>query len=172
MEPPTEPNKNTNPQPSQPHMFGSPLGSAELPWTWATQQLTTARTYWIATTRPTGQPHTRPIWGIWLNHTFYFSTGSLAAHNLTLQPAITVHLESGTNVLIIEGTAQQVTDPSLLSQIVTLYNQKYHWNLDPNQLPGPFYAVHPQTAFGWHFNDSDTTPESTALKNATRWRFP
>jgi hypothetical protein len=166
-----EPNKNTNPAPDQPRMFGGPTGSAELPWTWATERLTRARTYWIATTRPTGQPHSRPIWGIWLNSAFYFSTGSLAAQNLIIQPAITVHLESGSEVVIIEGTAQQVTDASLLSQIVSLYNQKYHWNLDPNQLPGPFYAVHPQVAFGWHFEESATTPESSALENATRWHF-
>jgi hypothetical protein len=87
------------------------------------------------------------------------------------QPAITVHLESGSKVVIIEGVAQKVSGASLLEQVVSLYNQKYHWDLDPNQLPGPFYAVHPQIAFGWHFEESEVTPESTALLNATRWRF-
>jgi len=134
----------------------------------ATERLSRARTYWIATTRPAGQPHSRPLWGVWLDTTFYFSTGSLAAQNLAARPAITVHLESGSEVVIIEGVAEQVTDASLLEQVVSLYNQKYHWDLDPNQLSGPFYAVRPQVAFGWHFEELEINRESTALENATR----
>jgi hypothetical protein len=164
MEPGREIDRGLEPEPSQPRMFGGYIGSA-------TERLGRARTYWIATTRPTGQPHSRPVWGVWLDTTFYFSTGSLAAQNLTAQPSITVHLESGSEVLIIEGVAQQVSDVSLLEQVVSLYNQKYHWDLDPKQLPGPFYAVLPQVAFGWHFEESEVTPESTALGNATRWHF-
>jgi len=122
-------------------MFGGRIGSGKLAWGWATERLARARTYWIATTRPDGQPHSRPVWGVWLDITFYFSTGSLATQNLAAQSAITVHLESGNEVVIIEGTAQQVTGLSLLEQVVSLYNQKYHWELDPNNLAGPFYAV-------------------------------
>ena len=167
----TDPGGRGDPEPSQPRMFGDSVGSAELSWMWATERLSRAHTYWIATTRPTGQPHSRPVWGVWLDMAFYFSTGSLAAQNLATQPAITVHLESGNEVVIIEGVAQQVSDVSLLEQVVNLYNQKYHWNLDPMHLDGPFYAVRPQVAFGWHFEESDINPESSALGNATRWRF-
>ncbi|HEX6484988.1 MAG TPA: pyridoxamine 5'-phosphate oxidase family protein [Ktedonobacteraceae bacterium] len=160
-----------DPEPSQPQMFGGSVGSAKLPWGWATERLSRARNYWIVTTRPAGQPHSRPIWGIWLDHAFYFSTGSLAVQNLAAQPAITVHLESGNEVVIIEGVAQQVSNIALLEQVVSLYNQKYHWNLDPNQLPGPFYVVRPQVAFGGHFEESEINPKTSALSNATRWRF-
>jgi hypothetical protein len=152
-------------------MFGGFVGSAKLPWNWATERLSEARHYWIATTRPDGRPHSRPVWGVWLDQVFYFSTGSLAAQNLATQSAITLHLESGNEVVIIEGVAEQVSDASLLEQVVNLYNQKYHWNLDPNQLSGPFYAIRPQVAFGWHFEESAISPESSALANATRWRF-
>ena len=48
------------------------------------------------------------------------------------------------------------------------WQQKYHWDLDPNQLSGPFYAVRPQVAFGWHFEELEINRESTALENATR----
>jgi hypothetical protein len=86
--------RSIDPEPSQPRMFGGSIGSAELSWEWATERLSRARTYWIATTRPAGQPHSRPLWGVWLDTTFYFSTGSLAAQNLAARPAITVHLDS------------------------------------------------------------------------------
>ena len=152
-------------------MFGGYVGSGRLTWLWATERLTRARNYWIATTRPDGRPHSRPVWGVWLDGVFYFSTGSLAAQNLTANHGISVHLESGSEVVIIEGLAETVSDVALVELVVNQYNEKYHWNVDPNNLPGPFYAVRPQTAFGWHFEESDINPESSALGNATRWRF-
>ena len=130
-------------------MFGGHLEPVRLPWIWATERLTEARTYWIATTRPGGRPHSRPVWGIWLDDCFYFSTGSLAAENLATNPAITVHLESGSEVVIMEGVAEPVSEVPLVERVVSVYNQKYHWDMDPNNLPGPFYAVRPQVAFGW-----------------------
>ena len=159
------------PEPSQPRMFGGCLEPVRLPWMWATEQLSRARNYWIATIRPNGQPHTRPVWGVWFNDTFYFSTGSLAAQNLAAHPAITVHLESGSEVVIIEGVAEQVTDASLVERVVSMYNQKYNWDVDPNNLPGPFYAVHPGVAFGWHSDESGLDRGSAFHGTATRWRF-
>jgi hypothetical protein len=152
-------------------MYGGAVGSAELPWEWATERLGRTRSYWIATTRPGGRPHSRPVWGVWHDNVLYFSTGSLAAQNLATQPAITVHLGSGNEVVIVEGEAQPVGDNTQLEEVVRLYNEKYRWNLDASQLEGPFYAVRPQVAFGWHFEEADVTPESTGLGNATRWRF-
>ena len=165
------PGGSLDPESGQPRMFGGHLEPVRLPWKWAAERLTRARNYWIATTRPDGQPHSRPVWGIWLDDTFYFSTGSLAASNLVTRPAITVHLESGSQVVIIEGVAEPVSDIVLVEQVVSLYNQKYNWNVDPYNLPGPFYAVRPQVAFGWHFDESELNPESTGLGTATRWRF-
>ncbi len=167
----TTPDRKGNPEVSQPRIFSGYIGSAYLSWTWATERLSRARNYWIATTRSDDTPHTRPVWGVWLDDAFYFSTGSLAAKNLATQPAITVHLESGSEVVIIEGVAEKVKDTTLVEQIVNLYNQKYKWNLDSHDLPDPFYVVRPQIAFGWHLDDSQLTPESSGLETATRWRF-
>jgi hypothetical protein len=160
-----------DPEVSQPRMFGGYMGSAELPWTWATERFKRAHNYWIVTTRSDSKPHSRPVWGVWLDNAFYFSTGSLAAANLVTRPAITVHLESGSEVVIIEGVAEAVNNATLVEQVVSLYNQKYNWNLDPHNLPGPFYGVRPEVAFGWHFDESELNPESSGLKTATRWHF-
>jgi pyridoxamine 5'-phosphate oxidase-like protein len=48
--------------------------SAMLPWTWARRRLVAAHNYWISTTRPDGRPHAMPVWGLWLDETFLFST--------------------------------------------------------------------------------------------------
>jgi hypothetical protein len=164
-------NINPDPEPSQPRMFGGYLEPVRLPWQWASERLTHTRNYWIATTRLNGQPHSRPIWGVWFNNTFYFSTGSLAAQNLTANSAITVHLESGSEVVIIEGVAEQVTDQSLVEHIANTYNQKYNWDVDPNNLPGPFYAVHPHVAFGWCSDNSGLDRGSAFHGTTTRWLF-
>lgn len=62
MEEQTHSSESTNPETSQPWMFGGHIGAGKLPWLWATERLTEARNYWIVTTRPTGQPHSRPVW--------------------------------------------------------------------------------------------------------------
>jgi general stress protein 26 len=154
---------------SRPRMFGGHLEPARLPWQWATAQLAVARNYWIATTRPNGQPHSRPVWGVWQDSVLYFSTGSLALQNLARNPAITVHLESGSKVVILEGTAEAVTDASMLEQIISAYEAKYHWKLDPADT---LYAVRPQVAFGWLADDDGLDGGAAFHGTATRWQCP
>jgi hypothetical protein len=134
---------------SRPHMFGGHVEPMLLPWHWATERLTTSRHYWIATTRDDGRPHSRPVWGVWSADQLYFSTGSLAVQHLTHRPDITAHLESGSEVVIIEGIAKQVTERAILEQVILIYNAKYHGGMDVDHLPGPFYAVRPRIVFGW-----------------------
>ncbi|MDQ3363669.1 MAG: pyridoxamine 5'-phosphate oxidase family protein [Actinomycetota bacterium] len=152
-------------------MFGGHLDPVLLPWGWAAQHLAKARNYWIATTRPDGRPHCRPVWGVWLDGAFYFSTGSLAAENLAVNPEITVHLESGSEVVIVEGVAEEVAENALLRRVVDTYNPKYGWELDPDSLPGPFYAVRPRVAFGWVSDPSGLDGGAAFHGTATRWKF-
>ncbi|MDP9238601.1 MAG: pyridoxamine 5'-phosphate oxidase family protein [Chloroflexota bacterium] len=101
-------------------------------------QLTEARHYWIGTTRPDGRPHSRPVWGVWLDNRLYFSTGSLAARNLNLSPEITLHVESPAGeAVIIEGVAVDTRGTPRIRQVLAVYNQKYRWDLDPDHPDGP-----------------------------------
>lgn len=162
------------PETSQPRMFTipGPLEPARLPWTWAVTQFEEACSYWIATTRPDGRPHSRPVWGIWLDETFYFNTVSSASRNLATNPAITVHLESGSRVVIIEGVAETVSDPALVQRLVSLFSRKYHGIVESNWLAEPFHAVHPHVAFGWLADASGRDGGAYFQGTATRWRFP
>ena len=171
MEAQTDGDRNPDPVSSQPLMFGGHLEPVRLPWSWARERLVMARNYWIATTHPDGRPHSRPVWGIWLDDAFYFSTGSQAARNLVTNSAITVHLESGSEVVIIEATAEVVNDAVVVKKVVKLYNEKYHWDVDPDHLPGPFYAVRAQVAFGWLSDDSGLDRGASFHGTATHWRF-
>src|SRR5262249_25391100 len=64
-----------------------------LAWDAARQKLIDARNYWVSTTRPDGRPHVTPVWGLWMDEAFYFSTDpqSRKGRNLAAQPAINVH---------------------------------------------------------------------------------
>src|SRR5213593_2186245 len=50
-------------------------GVDSLSWAWAVKRLSGARNYWLATVRGDGRPHVMPVWGIWFENAFYFSTG-------------------------------------------------------------------------------------------------
>jgi nitroimidazol reductase NimA-like FMN-containing flavoprotein (pyridoxamine 5'-phosphate oxidase superfamily) len=153
-----------------PIMWGDQMAPGSLPWSWVVERLERAHEYWIATTRPNGQPHCRPVWAAWRGEALYFSTGSLAAANLDTNPEITVHLESGIEVVILEGTAARVRDRELLQAIVATYNSEYDGYLDPETLPGPFYSVRPRVVFAWIAEPpyNDGTPFHGT---ATRWRL-
>lgn len=157
------------PIPRRPVLFGLPAPAGELlPWSWAEQRLVAARNYWIVTVRPTGVPHARPVWGVWRTSTFWFSTGSLARHNLAANPEITVHLESGDEVVIMEGTARRVAGAELAPALPD-YNAKYNWSArateegvtDDDGAAGPAYAVAPRVVFGWEAD----------FDHPTRWQF-
>ena len=159
---------HATPRAGRPRMFGGYLEPAQLPWAWAAHRLAVARNYWIATTRPDGRPHPRPVWGIWMQEAFYFSTGSLAASNIAHGSEITVHLESGDEVVIVEGTAEEVTDMALRESFARLYVEKYHWDVDPGDLP---YSVRPRVAFGWLSDGSGLDKGALFHGTATRWSF-
>src|SRR4051812_14227566 len=111
---------------SRPRMFGSTVEAVDaLPWTWAVETLTTAQHYWIATTRLNGRPHTRPVWGVVVDEIVLFSTGSLADGNLRADPHISVHTESATNVVIVEGHAELESDRDTIERACAAYDVKY-----------------------------------------------
>src|SRR4051812_20178900 len=115
------------PTATRPHMPGYGLlpadeGAGMLPWSWATARLAGARNYWVATTRPDGRPHAMPVWGVWLNSRFYFSSGagSRKARNLAEQPACVVGVELGDDALSVEGQTALVTDVAERERVLAL----------------------------------------------------
>ena len=65
---------------SCPHMPGYGVLPAEegrglLPFEWASERLVRSRSYWVSTVRPDGRPHLMPVWGVFVDDVFTFSTG-------------------------------------------------------------------------------------------------
>jgi hypothetical protein len=68
-----------------------------------------------------------PIWGLWRQETFYFGIGkdSRKDRNLAANPEIVLHLESGDEVVILEGRVEAVYDPKELETYAAEYDAKY-----------------------------------------------
>lgn len=137
-------------------------------WDFVDEQMAKSRNYWINSTQPDGRPHAAPVWGVWVEGRFYFGTSPNArkARNLEANPAIVVHLESGDDVVILEGTAVKLTTmpPHLYEAFGTAYAAKYAgFKPNPPSEIEPLYTLRIHTALAWQEKDFP--------RSATRWEF-
>src|SRR5260370_17719835 len=90
--------------------------------TWAeiARRLAPARNYWLGTTLPSGAPHAAPVWGVVAGQTLYLYSerSTVKARNIAADPRVVVHLESGDDVVIVRGTAEDLGSPTAVPQAV------------------------------------------------------
>ena len=161
------------PRASRPYMpgygtLGPDQGSGLLPWSWAEQRLLASRNYWVASRWPEGRPHAMPVWGVWHDGAFWFSSsrGSRKVRNLAADPRCVVTTENAVEPVVIDGIAEVVTDPGSLARMLVLENAKYHTNYGIELLDPAVNAtiqVRPRWAFGLAEGDFTGSP--------TRWVF-
>lgn len=105
-----------------------------------------------------------PIWGIWVDQRFYFSTGgkSRKAKNLARNRKCVVCTEKAHEAVIVEGIAAPVKDKKLIARVAPYYHKKYKpWELDPKM--GPIFEIRPQVAFAMY--------EKKFAETATKWEW-
>jgi len=129
------PKKASDPQgwraclPDIPALYGLKARKSYLPFSHAEQRLKVSRNYWICSTRPDGRPHSIPVWGFWMDSAVYFGTArsSRKACNLARNSAVSIHLESGDDVVILEGRAAEVdlTDEPTFKKLDAASRAKY-----------------------------------------------
>jgi nitroimidazol reductase NimA-like FMN-containing flavoprotein (pyridoxamine 5'-phosphate oxidase superfamily) len=115
--------------------------AAAPPWDHIQRLLTDAQLYWIITVRVDGRPHAVPLVGVWQDGAFAFCTGSTEQkqRNLDANPHVAVTTgttgangwNSGKDV-VVEGTAQRVTDDTALRALADAWFDKYgeDWRFD------------------------------------------
>ena len=91
----------------------------------ALAQLRAARNYWIATTTPSGRPHSAPVWGVWLDGALWFGTEGQKAKNLAATPYAVAHLDSGDDVVMVRGPVTRVEDAAGLDAVAAAFREKY-----------------------------------------------
>lgn len=119
-----------------------------LPWSWATERLAASRNYWIGTAHPDGRPHAAPVWGLWHDDAVVFGTNpeSRKGRNIERNPLVVVHLESGDEVVILEGTIDRV---EIDDAVADAYKAKYAFR--PGL--GLWYRLLPKVAYAWLEHD-------------------
>ena len=130
-------------------------------WAEVAQRLGAARTYWLGSTTPAGAPHAAPDWGVVTGETLYLYSerSTVKARNLAADPRVVVHLESGEDVLIVRGTAEDVGAPAAVPAVVAALTAKYARPQDQQYLPAAdpdfdvVYAIRPQSAMAWRLDD-------------------
>ncbi len=156
---------NGEPRPDRPFIketgYGIPASlEGALPWRHVDERMGQARNYWVGTVGPDGRPHAVPVWGVWVENILYFGGGPQTrwSRNLAANPEVAVHLESGEDVVILEGRVGRIEDPQhpLLAKIDDAYEMKYGLRHGP-----PVWVLQPRVVLAW----------SQFPANATRWRF-
>ncbi|MFL0274406.1 pyridoxamine 5'-phosphate oxidase family protein [Mycobacterium sp. SMC-19] len=154
-------------RPVLPEGYGLP-SSVEglLSWSDVEQRLLAAQHYWLSTVRPDGTPHSVPRWGVWLDGRFYYDGAPTTRHARNLQgnPACTLTLESGTQVVIVEGVSTATSaDPDGLGARLATAFEKYHPQYAPSpdawsgQDGGGLRMLIPRRALAWFAFPTDCT---------------
>src|ERR1700675_1707235 len=135
-------NPKSEPKAGRPFAPGYGLAEDEkglLPWTWVGKQMSACRTFWVATIHPANRPHVMPVWGVWVDDAFYFSTGrkSRKGQNLVANPACTITNDDGEESVIVEGAAEEEKDPAVVERVAQAYLKKY--KMDPRSMGEPIF---------------------------------
>lgn len=129
-------------------------------WLATEEQIAASRNYWLSTVREDGAPHAKPVWGHWVAGALWFGSGGVAARNLARDPRVSVHLESGDDVVILEGTVEVRSVPA---DVLQAYAAKYTMKAEDFPTDGDWYRLEPRTAFTWLEQDYP--------KTAARWTW-
>ena len=130
-------------------------------WTEVADRLAEARTYWLGSTTASGAPHAAPVWGVVTGETLhlYSERSTVKARNLAADPRVVVHLESGEDVLIVRGVAEDLGPPAAVPSVVTALAAKYTGPQDQQYLPDHdpdfdvVWAIRPRSAMAWRLRD-------------------
>jgi hypothetical protein len=123
-------------------------GSAELPWSrprdlLARETAGSDLTFFVATVRPDGRPHSAGVGAIWVDGALYFvgGPGTRRSRNLAANPACSVSVRLPGIDLVLEGEAHRVTDASTLERVAAAYGTGgWPASVQGDALTAPFTA--------------------------------
>jgi nitroimidazol reductase NimA-like FMN-containing flavoprotein (pyridoxamine 5'-phosphate oxidase superfamily) len=147
-------------RPIAPDGYGVPeTTEGVMAWESVRERLAHAKNFWICTASLKGRPHATPLWGAWVDDSLYFD-GALTTRwgrNLSANPYIEVHLESGNEVVIVEGMFSQTNDltPEAFERVQASYKSRYE-SYQP-ETREQLYQVRPQKVLAWTKFPTDMT---------------
>ncbi|MEU8342777.1 Pyridoxamine 5'-phosphate oxidase [Actinomadura meyerae] len=105
-------------------------GSPELVWRDVRDALVAAlpkpeTAAFLGTVRPDGRPHSAGIGPLWRDGEVFFVSGpgTRKSRNLAANPACTLSVRTAGGDVVLEGTAERVTDPAVLEPVAAAYRE-------------------------------------------------
>jgi PPOX class probable F420-dependent enzyme len=136
-------------------------------------------TCWLATVNPDGSPHVTGVGADWFEGEFWITTSeqSRKGRNLARDPRCTLSLATHEFDLVVEGTAEKVTDPSVVARTAARAAE-HGWPARVDDSGAAITADYSAQSAGpppWHVYRM-TPARATALQTvepfgATRWSF-
>lgn len=153
-------------RPRLPAEYGIPKSNQGLlPWSHVEERLRQAKYYWICTVSPAGQPHATPVDGLWLDGQLFFTGSAKTKRNrdLATNPAVSVHLENGLDVVILEGEARPgKPDHATAMRLAAALNEKYGYEMTAEHYEtNAVHIFRPRLVLAWQQFPQDVT----------RWKF-
>jgi hypothetical protein len=157
-------------------------GSAELPWSRPRDILATDTpeadlTFFLATVRPSGRPHSAGVGAVWVDDALYFTSGpgTLKSRNLAANPACNLSVRLRGIDLVLEGEAHRVTDSSTLERLAAVYRSGgWPASVEGDALTAPYSApsAGPPPWYLYCLTLNTAIGVTTAEPHgATRWDF-
>jgi hypothetical protein len=153
-----------------PQEYGVPTDDTGLlAWSDVEPRWVDATVYWLATSGPGGIPRVRPLDGLFVDGRLYVggSPETGWVRDLLANPHVSVHLEGGLDVAILDGLATALehgVDDELAERLAAESTRKYPqygMTADSYRGPGPI-VITPRMGFAWR----------AFPKDVTRFRFP
>jgi hypothetical protein len=136
-------------------------------------------TYFLGTCRPDGTPHAAGLGAQWMDGDLYFTSSPVArkARDLAVNPRCTISARMPGIDLVLDGSAQRVTDTDTLARVAAGYAAGgWPAEVDPQAqaLTAPFNAPSagppPYRVFRFTFHTA-VGVATVEPYGATRWRF-
>lgn len=131
-----------------------------LDWAQVRQRLEQSKHFWFSTADADATPHARPIWGAWVDDTLYADGGvhvTRWGRDLLANPRTQVHLESATEVVIVDGDFSMANDltPESFARVQASYLRRYE-SYQPESADGLF-MIKPRQVLAWTSFPRDVT---------------
>lgn len=111
-------------------------GAAARPWSETLAAIEAAEIFWLSTVRRDGRPHVTPLPAIWHDGGLHFCTGPGEQKYKNLEGNPHCVLTTGGSAflsgldIVVEGSAQRVTDQALLEALAARWLSKLDWDFE------------------------------------------
>jgi nitroimidazol reductase NimA-like FMN-containing flavoprotein (pyridoxamine 5'-phosphate oxidase superfamily) len=142
-------------RPDIPAEYGIGKATDHVDWAHVEERLANDRVYWIATVGPGGRPRVWPVDGMYVDGVLYVggSPQTRWIRELAANPQVSVHLDGGRDVVIVDGEAEilQSNSDAFAERLAAASNAKYpEYGMTPASFKGPGpIAIRPRKVIAW-----------------------